>query len=125
MSQLHESLEKHTSLYVEAFNAGDFEAMDAFYTEEAVAVWEPGEPLTGQARRDYQREFLTRRPRMTAVPRQSFVTGDTALMIVDWVIETADEQGGPERLQGTGVDVLRLGDDGIWRYAIDDPYGQD
>jgi ketosteroid isomerase-like protein len=124
MSQLQESLEKHTALYVEAFNAGDFEAMDAYYTEEAVAVWEPGKPLTGQARRDYQREFLARGPKITTNTRQVFVTGDTALLIVDWVIDAVDEKGEPERLEGTGVDVLRLGDDGIWRYAIDDPYGQ-
>lgn len=125
MSQLLENLEKHTAQYVEAFNAGDFETLDAFYTEEAVAVWEPGEPLTGQARRDYQREFLARKPKISTTTRQSFVTGDTALLIVDWVIDTVDDQGAPERLTGTGVDVLRLGEDGIWRYAVDDPYGQD
>ncbi|MYZ37431.1 DUF4440 domain-containing protein [Streptomyces sp. SID4917] len=124
MSQLTDNLEKRTELYVDAFNTGDFDAVDSFYTEEAVAVWEPGKPLTGQARRDYQREFLARKPRMTAVPRQSFVTGDTALLIVDWVIETVDEAGTPERLEGVGVDVLRLGDDSVWRYAVDDPYGQ-
>ncbi|WSZ03737.1 nuclear transport factor 2 family protein [Streptomyces sp. NBC_00872] len=124
MSQLTDNLEKRTELYVDAFNAGDFDAVDSFYTEEAVAVWEPGKPLTGQARRDYQREFLTRKPKMTAVPRQTFVTGDTALLIVDWVIETVDEAGTPERLEGVGVDVLRLGDDSVWRYAVDDPYGQ-
>ncbi|PVE08159.1 nuclear transport factor 2 family protein [Streptomyces scopuliridis] len=124
MSQLTDNLEKHTSLYVDAFNAGDFDTLDRFYTEEAVAVWEPGKPLTGQARREYQREFLARGPRMTAVPRQSFVTGDTALLIVDWVIETIDDAGAPERLEGVGVDVLRLGEDAVWRYAVDDPYGQ-
>lgn len=124
MSELKESLEKHTALYVEAFNAGDFEAMDAYYTEEAVAVWEPGKPLTGQARRDYQRAFLALGPKISTNTRQVFVTGDTALLIVDWVIDTVDDKGEPERLEGTGVDVLRLGDDGIWRYAIDDPYGQ-
>ncbi|MFE3140957.1 YybH family protein [Streptomyces scopuliridis] len=109
---------------MDAFNAGDFDTLDRFYTEEAVAVWEPGKPLTGQARREYQREFLARGPRMTAVPRQSFVTGDTALLIVDWVIETTDDAGAPERLEGVGVDVLRLGEDAVWRYAVDDPYGQ-
>lgn len=124
MSQLTDNIEKHTSLYVDAFNAGDFDTLDRFYTEEAVAVWEPGKPLTGQARREYQREFLARGPRMTAVPRQSFVTGDTALLIVDWVIETTDDAGAPERLEGVGVDVLRLGEDAVWRYAVDDPYGQ-
>lgn len=123
--QLHETVEKHTAQYVDAFNRGDFEAMDFFYTDEAVAVWEPGKPLTGDARREYQRAFLARGPKISTKTRQIFATGDTALLIVDWVIDTVDENGAPERLQGTGVDVLRLGEDGIWRYAVDDPYGQE
>ncbi|GAA5044373.1 YybH family protein [Streptomyces similanensis] len=125
MSQLLEDLKIHNAQYVEAFNAGDFEALDAFYTDEAVAVWEPGQPLTGQARRDYQREFLASSPKISTETRQAFVTGDTALLIVDWVIDTVDEDGEPERLTGTGVDVLRRGEDGVWRYAVDDPYGQE
>ncbi|MEU5668293.1 YybH family protein [Streptomyces longwoodensis] len=124
MSQLTDNVEKHTDQYVAAFNAGDFETVDRFYTEEAVIIWEPGKPLTGEARREYQREFLKNRPRMTAVPREKYVTGDTALLIVDWTIDTVDAEGKPERLQGIGVDVLRLGEDEVWRYAIDDPYGQ-
>ncbi|GAA2709636.1 MULTISPECIES: SgcJ/EcaC family oxidoreductase [Streptomyces] len=124
MTQLTNDVEKHTALYVEAFNAGDADAVNAFYTEDAVAVWEPGQPLTGQARIDSVKEFLAHRPRMTAVPRQSFVTGDTALLIVDWQIDTVDEDGNPEHLEGVGVDVLRKGADGHWRYAVDDPYGQ-
>ncbi|MER5844544.1 YybH family protein [Streptomyces prasinus] len=125
MSQIIDDLEKRTELYLVAFNAGDADALEDFYTEEAIAVWEPGKPLTGQARRDYQREFLSRGPRMTAVPRQHFVTGDTALLIVDWTIDIAGETGAPERMQGVGVDVLRLGEDSVWRYAVDDPYGQE
>ncbi len=124
MTQLTNDVEKHTALYVEAFNRGDADAVNAFYTDEAVAVWEPGKPLTGQARIDSVKEFLSFGPKMTAVPRQSFVTKDTALLIVDWSIETVDEDGNPETLKGVGVDVLRLGADGNWRYAIDDPYGQ-
>ncbi|WP_424210805.1 YybH family protein [Streptomyces sp. BI20] len=125
MTQLTNDVEKHTALYVEAFNAGDFDKVDSFYTEEAVAVWEPGQPLTGDARREYAREFFKNKPKMTAVPRESYVTGDTALLIVDWTIDTVDENGEPEHLSGVGVDVLRLGEDNVWRYAIDDPYGQE
>ncbi|MBV7699689.1 nuclear transport factor 2 family protein [Streptomyces sp. TRM70350] len=123
MAQLTNDVEKHTALYVEAFNAGNLDAVNAMYTEDAVAVWEPGVPLTGQARIEAVREFLARGPKMTAVPRQSFVAGDTALLIVDWTIDTTDADGRPERLSGVGADVLRLGADGNWRYAVDDPYG--
>ncbi|MCX5387481.1 nuclear transport factor 2 family protein [Streptomyces sp. NBC_00083] len=124
VAQLTSDVEEHTALYVEAFNAGDVDAVNAMYTDEAVAVWEPGFPLTGQARIDSVREFLANGPKMTAVPQQSYVTGDTALLIVDWTIDTKDENGAPERLSGVGVDVLRKGTDGNWRYAIDDPYGE-
>ncbi|MGP3925160.1 MULTISPECIES: YybH family protein [unclassified Streptomyces] len=124
MTQLTSEVDEHTALYVKAFNAGDADAVNAMYTPDAVAVWEPGVPLTGQARIDSVRDFLARGPKMTAKPRQSFVTGDTALLIVDWSIDTTSENGEPEHLEGVGVDVLRLGPDGNWRYAIDDPYGE-
>ncbi|MCP3822758.1 SgcJ/EcaC family oxidoreductase [Streptomyces sp. A3M-1-3] len=124
MAQLTSDVEKHTALYVEAFNRSDADAVNAMYTEEAIAVWEPGNPLTGQERIDSVKEFLASNPKMTAVARQVYVTGDTALLIVDWKIDTTDENGEPEHLEGAGVDVLRLGEDGNWRYAIDDPYGE-
>ncbi|GGY84588.1 YybH family protein [Streptomyces omiyaensis] len=124
MSNLTSDVEKHTALYEAAFNSGDADAVNAMYTDEAVAVWEPGKPLSGEARRAAVKEFLALKPKMRAKPRQSFVTGDTALLIVDWSIATVDADGAPELLTGVGVDVLRKGADGNWRYAIDDPYGE-
>ncbi|MCX4783639.1 YybH family protein [Streptomyces sp. NBC_01264] len=124
MSNLTSDVEQHTALYEAAFNSGDADAVNEMYTDEAVAVWEPGKPLTGQARKDAVKEFLTRAPKMSAKPRQTFVTGDTALLIVDWSIATVDDSGNPELLTGVGVDVLRKGADGKWRYAIDEPYGE-
>lgn len=124
MSNLTSDAAQHTALYEAAFNAGDADAVNEMYTDEAVAVWEPGKPLTGQARKDAVKEFLTRSPKMSAKPRQTFVTGDTALLIVDWSIATVDDSGSPELLTGVGVDVLRKGADGNWRYAIDEPYGE-
>ncbi|MFE2295599.1 YybH family protein [Streptomyces sp. NPDC059452] len=124
MSNLTSDAEQHTALYEAAFNAGDADAVNAMYTDEAVAVWEPGKPLTGQARKDAVKEFLAGSPKMRARPRQTFVTGDTALLIVDWSIATVDGSGSPELLTGVGVDVLRKGADGNWRYAIDEPYGE-
>lgn len=123
--ELTSDVEKHTALYVKAFNSGDADAVNAMYTEEAVAVWEPGKPLTGQARKDSIAEFMSRGATMEAKVRQSFVTKDTALLIVDWNIDVTSTEGEPEHLKGVGVDVLRLGEDGKWRHAIDDPYGQD
>ncbi|MFH9727800.1 YybH family protein [Streptomyces sp. NPDC017254] len=124
MSNLTSDVAQHTAQYEAAFNAGDADAVNEMYTDEAVAVWEPGKPLTGQARKDAVKEFLARAPKMSAKPRQIFETGDTALLIVDWSIATVDDAGSPELLTGVGVDVLRKGADGNWRYAIDEPYGE-
>ncbi|MBO1414588.1 SgcJ/EcaC family oxidoreductase [Streptomyces sp. FH025] len=122
---LTNDVEKHTELYVKAFNSGDADAVNAMYTEEAVAVWEPGSPLTGQARKDYVKEFLARGASMQAKVRHSYVTGDTALLVVDWSMVATNEEGEQEEYQGVGLDVLRRGEDGNWRYAIDDPFGEE
>ncbi|MEV7727460.1 DUF4440 domain-containing protein [Streptomyces sp. NPDC087917] len=124
MSNLTSDVEKHTALYEAAFNSGDADAVNAMYTDEAVAVWEPGKPLSGEERKNAVKEFLAAKPKMRAKPRQTYVAGDTALLIVDWSIATVDENGVPELLTGVGVDVLLQGEDGNWRYAIDDPYGE-
>ncbi|MFI2209525.1 YybH family protein [Streptomyces sp. NPDC020141] len=117
-----DSPEEHGRLFLDSFNAGDLDALDRVYSADAISVWEPGNPLSGQARKDALREFLALKPRMTAALRESFVAGDTALLIVDWSIDIP-APGGAERMSGTGVDVLRRGADGAWRFAVDNPFG--
>jgi len=108
-----------TAVYVKAMNSGDVDAVLGLYTEDAVSVWDPEEPLTGAAHRRSVEEFVGRRPTMRAEVRESYVTGDTALLVVDWQIGISGE----ELLSGTGLDVLRRDADGTWRYVIDNPFG--
>jgi ketosteroid isomerase-like protein len=108
-----------TALYVRAMNAGHVEAVLNLYTEDAVSVWDPEKPISGAEHRAAVEEFMAQRPVMRAELKESYVTGDTALLVVDWEIAVE----GSETLTGTGLDVLRLGDDGKWRYAIDNPFG--
>ncbi|MEU3776671.1 nuclear transport factor 2 family protein [Streptomyces sp. NPDC032472] len=122
IEELARTAEEHGNLYVERFNAGDVEALRIMYTEDAVSVWEPGNPLSGKAREEALVEFLAQKPRMTATLREKHVTGNTALLVVDWSIDIPTDEG-EEHLEGTGLDVLRLGADGAWRFAIDNPYG--
>jgi uncharacterized protein (TIGR02246 family) len=122
--QLTGDAEAHVALYAQVFNSGDAEALDQLYTEDAVAIWGTEEPLTGKARRDYVAEFLKGKPVMRARTRESYVTSDTALMVVEWSIDMTGQDGKPEHHQGIGLDVLRRGEDGFWRHAIDDPYGE-
>jgi uncharacterized protein (TIGR02246 family) len=121
--ELTEDATEVTALYVRAFNAGDVEAVSRLYTDDALAVWEPGVVLTSDEHRRHVAEVIARGASMQAATRDVYVTGDTALLIVDWTLSATDEAGVVEELAGVGVDVLRRGEDGKWRYAIDDPYG--
>jgi ketosteroid isomerase-like protein len=54
------------------------------------------------------------------------VTSDTALLVVDWTIDIPETaNAGSEHHSGIGLDVLRRGGDGQWRFAIDNPYGRE
>jgi uncharacterized protein (TIGR02246 family) len=114
-----------TALYVRTLNAGDVDAVISLYTEDAVSIWEPGKPISGQAHHDGVAEFIAQKPVMKAEVRESYVTGDTTLLVVDWTIDITNADGEVEHLTGVGLDVLRKGADGFWRYAIDNPFGQD
>jgi len=120
--ELASDIEGHQDLFGKVFNSGDADAVNAMYTEDAIGVWDPGKPLTGQARKDRVAEFLSRGPTVDATVRQSFVTKDIAMLIVDWTIDTTSVEGEPEHLEGAAVDVLRRGEDGKWRYVVDSPY---
>jgi ketosteroid isomerase-like protein len=114
---------EHLQHFMETFNSGDFDAIDALYTEDAVSVWEPGKPLSGQARKDALAEFLKAKPVLTAKIRESYVTADTALLITDWRLDILNASGGVDVLEGIGTDVMRRDAEGKWRYAVDEPYG--
>lgn len=108
-----------TALYVRAMNAGDTAAVLRLYTDDAVSVWDPANPVSGVEHEAAVEEFIAQKPKMKAELKESYVTGDTALLVVDWSFDIE----GTEPLSGTGLDVLRRGTDGLWRYAIDNPYG--
>jgi ketosteroid isomerase-like protein len=116
---LPEDATKMTALYVRAMNSGDVDAVLSLYTEDAVSVWDPEKPTSGAEHAQAVKEFMAKRPVMRAELKESYVTGDTALLVVDWSFDIEGE----EPLAGTGLDVLRKGPDGKWRYAIDNPYG--
>ncbi|MEU3568922.1 nuclear transport factor 2 family protein [Kitasatospora sp. NPDC036755] len=120
---LASDIEQHQELFGEAFNSGDADAVNSMYTEDAVGVWDPGVPLSGEARREYVRRFLSHGPTVDATVLQTLVSGDQAMLVVEWTIDTKDDDGNPERLQGVAIDVLKRGEDGNWRYVIDNPYG--
>lgn len=107
--------------YLDAYNARDLDAIMAVYAPGAAAVWEPGKTVTGPAHRAAVADFLKRDPRLSAEVRDCYVAGDTATLVIDWQLEVP---GSPEMTgTGRGLDVLRRGPDGRWRYLITNPFG--
>lgn len=115
-------VDAHQEMFNVAFNAGDVDAVNALYIDDAVGMWEPGKPVQGQARRDYVEHFIkTRNATVEATVLNQMVNGDTAMVVVEWEMDTTRD-GRPEKLSGLAVDVLQRGADGGWRYVIDNAY---
>ncbi|QYC38176.1 SnoaL-like domain protein [Nonomuraea coxensis DSM 45129] len=121
--QLAERPEDVPTVFAERFNSGDAEAMAEVYESGAVFVAEPGTPLTGQEARAANERFMNLGLPITVRPRHVYTAGDIALLIVDWVIDGTDPDGRPVHIEGTATDVALRGQDGRWRYAIDNPFG--
>src|SRR3712207_3591797 len=112
------------SAYESAFASGSAAALDRCYEPGAVLVPQPGTPLAGAAQRIRAHEHLLGfgLPMSVSV-RHVYESGDLALLIVDWSMKGPSRHGFPVDLSGTATDVARRGDDGVWRYVIDNPFG--
>ncbi|MEV4805469.1 DUF4440 domain-containing protein [Nonomuraea sp. NPDC049421] len=107
--------------FVAAMNSGG--SPDHLYEDDAVLVPVPGHPVTGTARAAAHRHLRSFGVPMEAVPRQVYVAGEIALLIVDWSMRGTARDGTEIDLSGTATDVLRRDADGRWRYVIDNPHG--
>ncbi|MDA0632902.1 DUF4440 domain-containing protein [Nonomuraea sp. MCN248] len=121
--QLAERPEDVAPVFAERFNSGDPEAVAEVYESGAVFVAEPGSPLTGQEAHAANGRFMELGVPITVHPRHVYTTGDLALLIVDWAIDGTGRDGRPVHLEGTATDIARRGQDGRWRYVVDNPFG--
>ncbi|MBM7052641.1 YybH family protein [Streptomyces durocortorensis] len=114
---------EHPYVLERAFNTFDPENVDRLYEADALFVPRPGHPTAGPDRIPAHRDFLALRVPIRVAPRHTYVSGDLALLIVDRVVEDRAAHGGQVRIAGTATDVARRGNDGFWRYVIDNPFG--
>jgi uncharacterized protein (TIGR02246 family) len=112
-------------VFAAAFNSGDATAVERLFEPDAVFVTVPGELVSGAARRRATGDFLRLGVPITIAVRHCYVSGDLALVIGDYVIDGAGPDGTHVHIEGTATDVVRRGEDGRWRYVIDNPPGTD
>jgi ketosteroid isomerase-like protein len=116
---------KLPGVFADAFNSGDPDAVERLFEPDAVFVTEPGEAVSGAARRTATGDFLRLGAPIAITLRHSYVSDDIALLVGDFVIHGTDPEGDEIHLEGTATDVARRGPDGCWRYVIDNPPGTD
>jgi ketosteroid isomerase-like protein len=109
---------------IERFNSGSVEVMMALYAPEAVFVANDGRTITDRVEIAalFQRDMSLGLP-LKANTRHVFVCGDIAQIVVDWSIEGKGPDGKDIHLGGSASDIVRRGDDGLWRYIIDNNQG--
>jgi uncharacterized protein (TIGR02246 family) len=113
--------------FVDAFNAGDVEALIALYEPEAVLCNAAGEIRAGlPAIRQAFQAFLASKPKIRLQTKYAICVGELALLRSQWTVTGTDPRGRPlEPTQHSSIEVVRRQPDGTWRYVIDQPFGAD
>ena len=118
----HQPEEIHKE-FVEAFNAGDLEALVALYEPEAVFVVDGNRPVIGiEAIREAYRGFLAAHPKISLETRGIYRRGDDiALLHGRWKLTGTGPDGAEVSREGRNTEVVRRQADGSWKFIIDNP----
>lgn len=112
------------TLFANALNAGDLEALVALYEPNASLMPSPGNVVSGTAAiREALAGFLAAKPSMTLTARTLSQTNDIALVSAAWQLSMTGQDGTPAQMNGRSVEVVRRQPDGRWLFAIDFPFG--
>ena len=115
--------EELPAAFAEAFNSGEPAVVERLFEPDAVFVTEPGNAVSGEARRAAVADFLALGVPITLTPRHVYTAGDLALIVGEYLIEGTAADGSAVHSAGVATDVARRGGDGRWRYVIDSPPG--
>lgn len=105
-------------------NSLDVNVMLGFYENDAILINAKGEPQRGREAiaAELAGYFSFGLP-MQITARHIFVAGGIASLVLDWNIVGTGPDGKHVHIVATSNDIARKGDDGYWRYIIDNPFG--
>lgn len=123
MSKIAHSPAETTEVFVHYFNRGNIDDLiAAYYADGAVLAAAPGNGAAGGDLRTALAAYFALNGKMEATTRHQLVNGDTALLIIDWVVRATQPTGEAIEVPGTSTDVVRRQADGSWRCIIDNPH---
>jgi ketosteroid isomerase-like protein len=117
--------EQMHSLFEQAFNAGDIDALMALYEPDSALIPQPGTVVEGTAAiRDSLLWFLDRRGHIRLETKLIVRVGDLAFLANRWSLTGGTmPDGSPAELGATTAEVARCQPDGSWLYVIDNAWG--
>jgi uncharacterized protein (TIGR02246 family) len=125
-SQVPQKPEDAHRLFVEAFNAGDLEAVVALYEPNAITFNKENQPVQGKAKiREAIAGFLAMKPHITLTTRDVLRSGQLAMLRSSWEMTLTGPDGQPVHIAHRSAEVVRRQKDGRWLYVIDNPFGGD
>jgi len=109
----------------EAMHAGNLESVLKYYEPNATLVALPGVTVTGAKLKEAMQGFVSMKPKFNMPKHEVIESGDTALHIAPWTMDSADPSSGEQvKQEGLSVAVLRRQKDGRWLILIDNPFGE-
>lgn len=106
------------------FQNADINAVMSAYEPGAVVLFEPGQPLSGDASlRAAFAEMASLNPVFEYSGHEVVVTGDIAVHFAPWHMTGKTPDGEAIEQSGLSVAILRKQADGSWKMVIDNPNG--
>jgi ketosteroid isomerase-like protein len=108
----------------DALNGGDVDALISLFHPEATMRMTDGNVVAGvEALRPALGTLVSRRPTLHNTVRQSIVSGDLALLIVDWEMRVPVRGQRDLVDRGTATQVAHCVSPGKWLLRISNPLG--
>ncbi len=125
----HQQIKQAIEAADKAITEEDFEALMEFYAGDATLVIKPGLIAKGkdQIRKAFNAiaEHFGHNLVVKQGEMQVIHGADTALVIMETILETIDPAGVPSRITRRATYVFREESDGKWRCVVDNSYGTD
>lgn len=105
-----------------ALNAGDLERIFELYAEDAVLRTQSNETRSGAAAvRAEMQQLIAAKANITNTLRHTLRHGETALIVVDYVLRLTAPDGAPVVLTGTATNVIQERPAKGWRMIVANP----
>jgi uncharacterized protein (TIGR02246 family) len=109
---------------LEHLNSLDVETMLGFYDPDGIIVDAAGNVHSGRDAIGAElAKYFSLGLEMQITQRHMFVADNIASLILDWSYIGTARDGTEINMVATATDIARRGEDGLWRYLIDNPFG--